>query len=114
MHELCMVTVHVFVFPRYVLDGWPLTKAHVDLLTRFHIIPVCIVELEVGDQEVLRRGEIDRGSPNRWGGVMYLQCNQEHVPISFCLFSHAIAEDPNPNPNPAYIQTTVHCTVDLL
>lgn len=71
MQSCTLVTKSVFQL-RYVLDGWPLTKAHVDLLTRFHITPVCIVELEVGDQEVLRRGEIDRGSPNRWGSVMYM------------------------------------------
>ncbi len=47
------------------MDGWPLTKAHVELLARFHIIPVCVVELEVSDQDLLRRAEADRSSPSR-------------------------------------------------
>ena len=50
---------------RYVLDGWPLTKAHVDLMTKFHIIPVCIVEVKISNQEILRRAAIDRKSLNR-------------------------------------------------
>lgn len=50
---------------RYILDGWPVTKAQVDLLTKFRIVPVCIVQLEVSEQEMLRRGEIDRASLSR-------------------------------------------------
>ena len=43
-----------------MFDGWPLNKAHIDLLTKYHVLPVCIVELEVSDQEMLRRAEVDR------------------------------------------------------
>ena len=48
-----------------MLDGWPLTKSQVDLLTKFHIIPVCILELKVNESEVLRRGKKDRNSLDR-------------------------------------------------
>ena len=50
---------------RYILDGWPLTKDQVDLLNKHRMIPVCIVELQVSDDECLRRGECDRKSPSR-------------------------------------------------
>ena len=49
----------------YVLDGWPLTRSHVELLTKFRIVPVVVVELGVSDQEMLRRAELDRNSPAR-------------------------------------------------
>lgn len=48
------------------MDGWPLTKAHADLLAKFSIIPVCILELEVTDEEMLKRGELDRNSSTRY------------------------------------------------
>lgn len=50
---------------RYVLDGWPSTKAQVDLLTKFHIIPLCFLELTLSESEVLKRGEKDRHLSNR-------------------------------------------------
>ena len=50
---------------RYVLDGWPQTKAHIDLLTRYRVVPVCLVELQVSDQEMMRRTERDRAAPKR-------------------------------------------------
>ena len=43
-----------------------MTLAQVDLLTKYHIIPVCVVELTVGEKEVLRRGDVDRRSPDRF------------------------------------------------
>lgn len=49
----------------FVLDGWPVTKAQVDLLARYRIVPVCIVEVKVSDAEVLRRGDCDRTSSSR-------------------------------------------------
>ena len=58
-----MVLVRTFLILshyRYVLDGWPLTKAHVDLLKKYHVLPVCLVELEISDQEMLRRAGIDK------------------------------------------------------
>ena len=42
-----------------------MTKDQVDLLNKHRLIPVCIVELQVSDEECLRRGECDRKSPSR-------------------------------------------------
>ncbi len=39
---------------------------HVDLLTKFRIIPVCVVELVITDGEMLRRANIDRSSQDRF------------------------------------------------
>ena len=50
----------------YVLDGWPLTNSHMDLLTKHRIIPVVILELQVSDNEMLRRAQLDRSSPTRY------------------------------------------------
>ena len=63
----------VIVFKkRYVLDGWPVTKSQVDLLSRYRIVPVRVVELRVSDGEVLRRGDCDRTSASRCVVVCYL------------------------------------------
>ena len=43
-----------------MFDGWPINKAHIDLLTKYHVLPVCVMELVVSDQEMLRRAEVDR------------------------------------------------------
>ena len=42
-----------------------MTKGHVDLLTKFRIIPVCVVELEITEGDMLKRNGIDRLSPTR-------------------------------------------------
>ena len=86
----------VLIF-RYVLDGWPLTRAHVDLLTKFHILPVCVVELEISDQEMLRRGDLDRKGPNRsavcacvWGeeGGGMFDCVNMYLYACMCISVH--------------------------
>ena len=53
-------------YVRYILDGYPVTKRQVELLTERKIIPVRVVELQVEDDEVLRRGTADRHSPTRY------------------------------------------------
>lgn len=60
---------------RYILDGWPLTKDQVDLLNKHQMIPVCVVELQVSDEECLRRGESDRKSPSRFFELHTCECN---------------------------------------
>ena len=72
---------------RFVLDGWPLTKSQVALLTKFHLIPVCIVELEVSNQEVLRRAAIDRKSPDRLA-------NELHASLLF-INLHCVQDTPS-------------------
>ena len=50
---------------RYVLDGFPTTKAQVELLVKFKVVPVCIVELNVSNKELLQRATRDRTSTER-------------------------------------------------
>ena len=59
----CM-TLTVIVF-RYVLDGYPMTKRQVDLMTERKIIPVRVIELELPEVETVTRGKRDREDPNR-------------------------------------------------
>ncbi|XP_033125059.1 adenylate kinase 9-like isoform X4 [Anneissia japonica] len=49
----------------YILDGYPLTKRQVDLMTEMNIIPVVVLELEVDSREVMVWGMKDRYSPDR-------------------------------------------------
>ncbi|KAI8520846.1 adenylate kinase [Branchiostoma belcheri] len=49
----------------YVLDGFPVTKRQVDLMTQRAIIPVVVLELQVSGKEVIVRAGKDRSSPNR-------------------------------------------------
>ena len=85
----------VLIF-RYVLDGWPLTREHVDLLTKFHILPVCVVELEVSDQEMLRRGDLDRKGPNRsavFVCVYVFNCVNMYLYECICISVHTCSWD---------------------
>ena len=70
-HTLCIINMHVSRTCRYVLDGWPQTKSQMDLLTKHKIIPVIILEIQLSDNEMLRRAQLDRKSPMRY---MYIQC----------------------------------------
>ncbi|XP_077977825.1 adenylate kinase 9-like isoform X2 [Glandiceps talaboti] len=49
----------------YILDGFPLTKKQVDLMTERSIIPVRVLELEVDSKELMLRGMKDRHSSER-------------------------------------------------
>ena len=53
-------------FCRYVFDGWPVTKAQVDLLNKYQIIPIAIAEIEVSNEKLLIRADYDRNSVNRY------------------------------------------------
>ncbi len=48
---------------RFVLDGFPLTKKHVELLTEKGIIPYKLFELECDLPECITRAMKDRGDP---------------------------------------------------
>lgn len=50
---------------RFILDGFPLTKHQVDLMTERSIIPVNVMELCVDDDEIFKRATQDRRSPSR-------------------------------------------------
>ena len=73
---------------RYILDGWPLTKDQVDLLNKHRMIPVCIVELQVSDEECLRRGECDRKSPSRYVCVFVCVCVHACAQMSVIMSSY--------------------------
>ena len=55
----------VYVNHRFILDGYPLTMNQIELMTQRKIIPVKVLELRVEEEEVLRRGTVDRHSPSR-------------------------------------------------
>ncbi|KAL2306581.1 hypothetical protein Nmel_004510 [Mimus melanotis] len=48
-----------------VIDGYPLTRNHVNLLKSTRIIPVKIFELDMDTKEVFRRALLDKESTNR-------------------------------------------------
>lgn len=50
---------------RVVIDGYPLTRKHVDLLELTKIIPVKIFEFDMDPKEVFRRALLDKENTNR-------------------------------------------------
>ena len=50
---------------RFILDGYPLTRHQVDLMTQRAIIPVRVIELSLNSKEVVTRATKDRYSPER-------------------------------------------------
>ena len=60
-----MILTFVYFVISYILDGYPVTKRQVELMTERKIIPVRVLELQVEDDEVLRRGTADRHAPTR-------------------------------------------------
>ncbi len=57
--------LNILVFS-FVLDGFPLSKKQVDLMTERCIIPVRVLELTVDSMEVVTRATADRYSPDRY------------------------------------------------
>ena len=51
-----------------------MTKLQVDLLSKYHVIPVCIVELTLSDEDVLKRAELDRKATDRLINIHCIQC----------------------------------------
>jgi adenylate/nucleoside-diphosphate kinase len=49
----------------YVLDGYPLTKNQVDLMTQRSLIPVRVLDLTVNSKELVTRATIDRYSAEK-------------------------------------------------
>ena len=56
---------------RYVLDGYPLTKAQVMLMEQRNIIPVRIIELDTDARDCADRATDDRYSKNRWDLILF-------------------------------------------
>ena len=65
IHTFNSVNLCLFV-GSYVLDGWPLTKLQTDLLTKYRIIPVVILELHISEREMLRRAQVNKDSCIRY------------------------------------------------
>lgn len=55
----------ISVIYRYILDGFPMTKKQVELMTERSIIPVRVLELDISSKEVMVRGTKDRMAPSR-------------------------------------------------
>ena len=51
---------------RFVLDGFPVTKQQVDIMTKRSIIPVRVIELQVDGKEIANRATRDRYSAKRY------------------------------------------------
>lgn len=73
----------------FILDGYPVTKKQVELLTERKIIPVKVLELQVDDDEVLRRGTADRHAPTR---VLPLHDSQQILGIRLNAWQREIVE----------------------
>ena len=63
--DLLFLTLFLFVFHRYVLDGFPMTKKQVELMHARSIIPVRIINLGLDSKDVMIRGIKDRLAPTR-------------------------------------------------
>ena len=50
---------------RFILDGYPVTKEQVDIMTRRSIIPVRVIECVCDSKEIVTRATADRYSPQR-------------------------------------------------
>eukprot|EP00794_Sanderia_malayensis_P000181 gene181-794_t len=49
----------------YILDGFPVVSSQLDSLTEKFLIPYKVIELDVANNEVMKRAEVDRQSPLR-------------------------------------------------
>ena len=67
------------------MDGFPVTKEQVDLMTEHSIIPVVVLELKVDSRALMMRGMKDRQSPDR---SVFRQKKKEIVvlPSSWSIF----------------------------
>lgn len=65
-NSLLRKTIFLFLFVcRVVIDGYPLTRKHVDVLESTKIYPVKIFEFDTDTKEVFRRALLDKESTNR-------------------------------------------------
>lgn len=49
----------------FVLDGYPLSRQQVELMTKRNILPVRVLELQLPGMEIVTRATKDRYSPDR-------------------------------------------------
>ncbi|XP_051881405.1 LOW QUALITY PROTEIN: adenylate kinase 9 [Pristis pectinata] len=72
----------------FVLDGYPVTREQINLLNSRKIIPVRIIELQTDIKEILKRGLIDKRSPDR---IYPLHDSSQILTIRNSSFSHEIS-----------------------
>ncbi|XP_069743657.1 adenylate kinase 9 isoform X3 [Narcine bancroftii] len=72
----------------FVLDGYPVTKEQIDLLNDCKIIPFRIIELQADIKEILKRGLIDKRSPDR---TYPLHDSSQILTIRNSSFAHEIS-----------------------
>ena len=65
MKCICISCIRVIITDRFVLDGYPVTKKQVELMTKRAIIPVRVIELTMDSMEVVTRATIDRYSDDK-------------------------------------------------
>ncbi|CAH1800208.1 unnamed protein product [Owenia fusiformis] len=73
----------------FVLDGYPMTKRQVELMTERSIIPVRVIELTLESKEVMVRGTEDRYSPLR---VLPLHDSSQILAIRLAQWKKHISE----------------------
>lgn len=61
--NLLICVYFVLTLCRYVLDGYPMTLKQIQLMTKYSIIPVRVIEMELSSKDVLSRGVKDRLLP---------------------------------------------------
>ncbi|XP_067841405.1 adenylate kinase 9 [Heptranchias perlo] len=72
----------------FVLDGYPVTRQQIDLLTIRRIIPVRIIELQADIREILKRGLIDKKSPDR---IYPLHDSSQILTVRNSSYTHEIS-----------------------
>ncbi|XP_072102423.1 adenylate kinase 9 isoform X1 [Mobula birostris] len=85
--EVCLMDV-VCNTRGFVLDGYPVTREQINLLNSWKIIPTRIIELQTDIKEILKRGLIDKRSPNR---IYPLHDSSQILTIRNSSFSHEIS-----------------------
>ena len=58
--------MYMYYICSYILDGYPMTKKQVDLMTERCLIPVRVFELDVDSKEIMVRGTRDRITASRF------------------------------------------------
>ena len=68
-----------------------MTKAQVDLLNKYQIIPIAFAELKVSNETLLTRAEIDRNSKDRYSTYIHVCV---HVHVVYCVGISVIVDTP--------------------
>ncbi|XP_072356094.1 adenylate kinase 9 isoform X2 [Scyliorhinus torazame] len=72
----------------FVLDGYPVTRQQIDRMSSYKIIPVKIIELQTDIKEILKRGLIDKKSPDR---VYPLHDSSQILTVRNSSYTHEIS-----------------------